>query len=66
MAQQTKAQRSQAAKKAAATRQRNVGKHAGHDAKQSAERAVGSAGEAAKSAGQALKAAGRAATARLR
>lgn len=66
MAQQTKAQRSQAAKKAAATRQRNAGKHAGQDAKQSVGRAVGSVGEAAKSAGQALKATGKAATARVK
>jgi len=47
MAPQTKAQRSQAAKKAAATRQRNAGKKAGQDAKRSAERAVGNVGEAA-------------------
>ena len=66
MAPQTKAQRSQAAKKAAATRQLNAGKKAGQDAKRSAERAVGNVGEAAKSAGQALKAAGKAATARLK
>ena len=41
MAPQTKAQRSQAAKKAAATRQRNAGKRAGADAKKLAERASG-------------------------
>jgi hypothetical protein len=66
MAQQTKAQRSQAAKKAAATRQRNAGEHAGDDAKKSAERAVGSLGDAAKSAGQALRAAGKATATRLK
>ncbi len=66
MAQQTKAQRSQAAKKAAATRKRNAAIHAGEDAKGSAERAVKGAGDAAVAAGHALKAVGKAAAARLK
>jgi hypothetical protein len=66
MAQQTKAQRSQAAKKAAATRQRNTGKGALDDAKKSAERAVGSVGDAARSAGGALKSVGKAAATRVK
>jgi hypothetical protein len=66
MAQQTKAQRSQSAKKAAATRQRNAGKNAGLDAKQAAERVVGGVGDAAKSAGHAIKAVSKAATSYLK
>jgi hypothetical protein len=63
---QTKAQRSAAAKKAAATRQRNAATDAGKDAKAAAKRATSVTGQAAKAAGRAVKAVGKAATTRAK
>ena len=63
---QTKAQRSESAKKGAATRHRNAAGDAGKDAKRAAKQAVGSGGKAAKSAGRALKAVGKAAASRAK
>jgi hypothetical protein len=64
MAPQTKAERSEAAKKAARTRQRNKANEAGGDARRAAKQAAGASGDAIKSVGQALKAAGKSASPR--
>lgn len=57
MAEQTKTQRSEAAKKAAATRQHNKANEAGDDAKRAVKHAATAGGKAAKAAGSALKSA---------
>jgi hypothetical protein len=62
MPQRTKADRSEAAKKGAATRQRNKAKDAGGDAKKAAKQAAQLGGEAVKSIGRAVKAAGKSAS----
>jgi hypothetical protein len=66
MPQQTKAQRSEAARKGAATRQANKANHAGDDAKKAAKRAVKTAGDSIHAAGRAAKAAGKAASGRAK
>src|SRR3954451_20298031 len=66
MAQQTKAQRSAAGKKAAATRQRNEAAKGGRAARSSAKSATSGARSAAQQAGDAARQAGKAAVNRVR
>jgi hypothetical protein len=57
MTPQSKAKRSEAAKKGAATRQRKKVSEAGNDARDAAKQAASAGGEAAKARGRALKSA---------